>query len=79
MLLLTREFALLVGVAFVIASPVAWIVMSDWLSDFEYRVELGFGIFALAAVGMIAITYATVGWQSFRAAIANPADSLRTE
>jgi len=78
-LLLTREFALLIGIAFVVAAPVAWIFMSDWLAGFEYHIDLGLGIFASAALGMLIITYATVGWQSFRAAVANPAESLRTE
>jgi len=79
MLLLTREFAVLVGIAFVLATPVAWYVMSDWLQNFEYRIELGASIFIAAAVGMVIITYATVGWQSFRAAVANPSDALRSE
>ena len=78
-MLLTREFAILVGLAFVLAGPVAWMVMSSWLQNFEYHIDIGVGIFAAAAVGMVFITYATVGWQSFRAAVANPADSLRTE
>ncbi len=78
-MLLTREFAILVGVAFIVASPIAWFVMKDWLANFEYHIELGVSIFGAAALGLVIITYATVGWQSFRAAVANPADSLRTE
>lgn len=77
--LLTREFALLVGLAFVVAAPIAWILMKGWLQNFEYHIELGVGIFAVAALGMVGITYLTVGWQSLRAAMANPADALRTE
>jgi len=78
-MLLTREFVLLVGAAFVLASPVAWILMNNWLTDFKYHIELGAGIFVVAALGMMVITYATVGWHSFRAAVANPTDSLRSE
>ena len=77
--LLTREFALLVGIAFLLAAPIAWLIMEQWLSKFEYRVELGWGLFLAAGVGMVIITYATVGFQSLKAALANPADSLRTE
>lgn len=79
MVLLTKEFALLVGVAFVVAAPLAWVVMQNWLQNFEYAIELGPGIFAMAALGMVLITYMTVGWQSFRAASANPSDSLRSD
>ena len=77
--LLTKEFAMLVGVAFVIAAPTAWWIMNEWLSKFEYRAELNWGLFAIAGLGMVAITYATVGFQSLRAALANPSDALRTE
>jgi putative ABC transport system permease protein len=77
--LLTKEFAMLVGVAFVIAAPTAWWIMNEWLSKFEYRAELNWGLFAIAGLGMVAITYATVGFQSLRAALVNPSDALRTE
>ena len=53
--------------------------MNEWLSKFEYRAELNWGLFAIAGLGMVAITYATVGFQSLRAALVNPSDALRTE
>jgi putative ABC transport system permease protein len=77
--LLTREFALLVGISFALAAPAAWWFMSTWLQKFEYRIEMSLGLFALAGLGMMVITFATVGFQSMRAALANPADALRTE
>ncbi len=77
--LLSMEYVVLVGVAFTLGAPVAWIAMNRWLSGFEYHTDLGAGIFLLTATGVIAITYATVGYQSVRAALANPADSLRSE
>ncbi len=77
--LLSREFIGLVLVAFVIAAPISWSLMQKWLSNFEFHTEMGWKIFALAAAGILLITYATVGFQSMRAALANPADALRSE
>jgi len=77
--LLSREFVYLVAGAFVIASPIAAYMMNNWLNGFEYHTELSWQVFALAIGGVILITYMTVGYQSVRAALANPADSLRSE
>jgi putative ABC transport system permease protein len=77
--LLTREFVVLVAVSFALASPIAWWLMSDWLNSFEYHAEFGPGLFLVAAAGMLALTYATVGVHSIRAARADPARSLRSE
>ena len=77
--LLSREFILLVVIAFIIAAPVSYYLMNGWLSDFEYHVELGWGVFAGAVTGVVAITYLTIGFQSVRAALTNPADALRSE
>ncbi len=74
-----KEFSLLILIAFAIAAPAAWWVLNGWLQDFEYRISIGVGVFAVAifVTGMIAVI--TVGWQSSRAALANPVKSLRTE
>ncbi len=77
--LLGREFVVLVLVAFVVAAPISAVLMNNWLADFEFHTELGWQVFASAIVGVILITTATVGYQSVRAALANPADSLRSE
>ena len=77
--LLSREFIALVVAAFFIGAPVAAWLMDKWLSEFEYHTQLSWQIFATAVLGVIIITYATVGYQSVRAALANPADSLRSE
>jgi len=77
--LLSREFVLLVLIAFFVATPVSWLLLQNWLDTFAYHTEMGAGIFVTAAAGVIAITYATVGYQSVRAALANPADALRME
>ena len=77
--LLSKEFVRLVAIAFLIAAPVAWLVMSRWLRDFPYRITIGWGVFVLAALLAIAITLLTVGLRALRAALANPVDSLRSE
>ena len=74
-----KEFSFLILIAFAIAAPTAWWVLNSWLQDFEYRIQIGVSVFAVAifVTGMIAVI--TVGWQSSRAALANPVKSLRTE
>lgn len=77
--MLTKEFVLLVLAAFVVAVPLAYWLSAQWLENFAYRVELGFGTFALAGVGAILLAWLTVSFQSIKAALANPVDSLRDE
>jgi len=77
--LFSREFTLLILLSFVIAAPVAWYIMSQWLSDFEYRIQLGAGIFLLAIAGSVLIAWITVGYRAIRAALTNPVKSLKTE
>lgn len=77
--LLSRDFTKLVIVSFVLAAPVAYYFMTDWLSAFEYRIELGAGVFVLAGVVSLLIAWLTVSYQSFRAAVANPVQSLRAD
>lgn len=77
--LVSREFLVLVGIAFVIAAPLAWYAMNRWLEDYAYRIEIGPDIFALAAFLAVVITVATIGWQAIRAATADPVKSLRYE
>ena len=76
---LTKEFIVLVLIAFVPAAAVGWWVSSQWLSGFAYRVEINLFIFVIAGVSAIAIAWLTVGYQSIKAARANPVDSLRHE
>jgi putative ABC transport system permease protein len=77
--LLAKDFVRLVLVAFVIAAPVAWVVMNKWLLSYSYRVPIGWGIFAWSGLLAVSIAIATVSYQSIRAAIANPVKSLRAE
>lgn len=77
--LLSTDFVKLVLLAVVIASPIAWWVMDNWLADFAYRTEITWWMFAGAGVAAITIALFTVGWQATRAATANPVESLRDE
>ena len=77
--LLSKDFIKLVLVAVVIASPVAWWAMSKWLEDFAYRVNIGWWMFAAAALLAVVIALATISFQAIKAALANPVKSLRTE
>lgn len=79
LMLLTSDFVKLVVAAFVIAIPVSWIIMRNWLQNFAYHTELGIGIFLLAGGGAILIALATISWQSIKAAMMNPVESLRSE
>ena len=77
--LLAREFLLLVLIAFVIATPVGWLFMNNWLQDFAYRIPLNWWMFALAGISAVVIALITVSFQAIKAALANPVESLRTE
>lgn len=77
--LFTREFFLLILIAFAIAAPLGWYFMQNWLQDFEYRIPLGPEIFLAAVFFTILIASLTVGYRSIRAALSNPVDSLKIE
>ncbi|HEY3404022.1 MAG TPA: FtsX-like permease family protein [Ohtaekwangia sp.] len=77
--LLSREFIVLVLIACVIAVPLGYYIMQAWLQQFMYRMALGWEVFAIACLGGIVTTIATVSFQSIRVVLANPVKSLRTE
>ena len=77
--LLSKEFLLLVGVAVIIATPIAWYIMNNWLQDFAYRINISWWMFLLSGCIAIFIALITVCFQAIKAAIANPVKSLRTE
>ena len=77
--LLSKEFAKLVLIAFFIASPIAWYAMRKWLEDYQYKQELGWQVFLGAGVFAIVIALLTTSYQSIKAATANPVNSLKSE
>ena len=78
-LLFGKEFLQLVGLAFVIATPVAWYVMSNWLNNFAYRINLHWWILASGGMIILLITLLTVGYKVILAALMNPVKSLKME
>jgi len=77
--LLSKDFTLLIGIAAIIAFPVAWWAMYKWLQTFAYRTGISWWIFLVAGVAALAIALLTVSIQTIRAAVANPVKSLRSE
>ena len=77
--LLSKDFLKLVIIALILAVPVAWYLMSEWLKDFAYRVNIEWWIFLVAAVIAIIVAFVTISTQAIKAAISNPVKSLRTE
>lgn len=77
--LLSKDFIKLVAIAFVIAVPVAWYAMGSWLQTFAYRINIGWGVFAMAGGLAIIIALITVGYQAIKSATANPVRAIKTE
>jgi len=77
--MLNKEFVVLVGISCLIAFPLAWWFMHDWLSSYNYRIEIGWMVFALAALVAVSIAILTISSQALRAATANPTRTLRDE
>ena len=79
MTLMSGEFLKLIAISFVVAIPISYWIMSRWLQDFAFRTQVGFNVFLLAGLGALAVALATVSWQSLKAALMNPVESLRGE
>ena len=79
MILVSKEFIVLISIAFVIAVPVGYYFIHKWLQDFAYRISISWWMFALAGALVITIALMTLSFQALKAAIANPVKSLRTE
>ena len=77
--LLSKDFLRLILIAFIFAMPFAWYIMNQWLQSFAYRINIEWSIFAMAGIGIITIAFLTVSFQSFKVALANPVESLRSE
>ena len=77
--LLSKEFTLLIIIAFIISAPIAYYIMNEWLKNYSYRVPLSASIFILAILGSVLIAWLTVAHRAIHAATANPVKSLRSE
>ena len=77
--MLSKEFTILITIAFLIASPIAWYFMHQWLQQYTYRIMIGVGFFVATIISSICIAWLTVGYTAVKAATANPVKSLRTE
>jgi len=77
--LFSKEFTVLILVAFAISAPLGWYLMNKWLMTFTYRYSFGPGIFILAIAASVIIAWLTVGYKALKAALANPVKSLRSE
>lgn len=79
LMLLFKDYLFLIGLASIIAMPVLYLLLKDWLKDFAYRIDITPDLFVMPVILLAAITLATIGYQCIRAAIVNPASSLRRE
>jgi predicted permease len=77
--LFSKEFTILILIAFAIAAPIAWYLMNQWLNNFSYRINISAWIFGIAVVISVLIAWITVGYKSVKAALVNPVKSLRSE
>ena len=77
--LFSKEFIMLIAIAFVIATPIAWYYMHQWLQNYAYRIDVSWLIFLAGGIVAIVIALATISFQAIKAAVANPVKSLRTE
>jgi putative ABC transport system permease protein len=78
-ILLSRDFTKLILLAFVLAVPLSWYLMNNWLDNFAYRTTVGVGTFLTAGGVSVLISWVTVSYQSIKAAVRNPVKSLRSE
>lgn len=77
--LLTKNFLKLVCISLIIAVPLGWLLMRQWLQDYAYRINISWDIFVIAVGAVILIALITICWQALKAAVANPVKSLRSE
>lgn len=77
--LVSTDFIKLILISFLIAAPVGYFIMERWLKEFTYKTAIGLDVFLISGIGIILIAMVTVSWQSIRAALSNPVDSLKSE
>jgi putative ABC transport system permease protein len=77
--MLSKEFTILIAIAFVIAAPIAWYFMHQWLQQYTFRISIGAWFFILTIASALSIAWLTVGYTAIKAAMTNPGESLRSE
>ena len=77
--MLSKDFVKLVLISIAIATPLAWVIMQKWLQGFAYRTNIQWWVFVVTGLGALVIAFITISFQSVRAALANPVNSLRSE
>jgi putative ABC transport system permease protein len=77
--LFSKEFIVLIGIAFLVATPIAWYFMNQWLQDYTYRIDVSWWIFLVGGIMAVVIALATVSVKAIKAGMANPVKSLRSE
>jgi putative ABC transport system permease protein len=77
--LLIRDFAVLIGIAFVIAAPLGWYLMNSWLQEFAYRIQVDWWMVLIAGLAAFSVAILTIGYQSLRTARENPVNALKNE
>jgi len=77
--LFSKEFIILISIAFAIATPIAWYFMNQWLNDYAYRIDISWPVFLIGGIAAIVIAILTICFQAIKAAVANPVKSLRSE
>jgi putative ABC transport system permease protein len=77
--LLSQNFVVLVSISFVLATPVAWYLMDQWLQDYAYKIEITWDVFAVTGLSALAIALLTIGYQSIKASLTNPVANLKSE
>jgi len=78
-LMFSKEFTVLIGLAFLIAGPLGYFLMHHWLSGYYYHMQMGWQVFVLAVLSSMVVAWITVGYKAVKAAVANPVKSLRVE
>ncbi|MBO6623060.1 MAG: ABC transporter permease [Balneola sp.] len=77
--LVSKDFLKLILISFLIAAPVGYFIMQQWLKEFTYKTNIGFDVFLISGIGIVVIASITVSWQSIKAALTNPVKSLKSE
>jgi putative ABC transport system permease protein len=77
--MLSKDFVMLILIAILISSPISWYFINEWLQEFAYHVDITIGVYFVAGITALTIGLLSVSFQTIKAALANPVDSLKTE